>query len=370
MRRLLTCMLKETTSGPTLRSQIIFRSWYHSSADLMSFVVKSVPMITSVMIAEELIMHQGWQSSESDAYFEAQRHQADHCDDKTAWMFYDMMKEIAKDMHHTTGGLHIEHLPHDDARILDCCMAPGGFLSVCLEINPGHRAVAFTLPVDEGGHRVLLPLDDGRVKTNFLDITMLSGDVGVTKIPFNHPDAVNFLPQQLPPEKTFDIVLCDGQVLRTHQRASYRERREARRLTLSQIILGLEHIDPGGTMIILLHKLETFNTANLLHKFSKFASLKVYKSVKYHAKRSSFYLIATNIQPYHVEALSVVSAWKKLWITATLGTDMEYERQLREEELGVYSLLNEYGPELMRLGQEIWCTQANALARMTWVHRR
>ncbi|KAF4547259.1 Hypothetical protein D9617_49g041200 [Elsinoe fawcettii] len=320
-------------------------------------------------VAEELIKHQGWQSSEADSYFTPQRHRADHCDDKTAQMFYEMMRNIAKDIHETTGCLYIGNPSRGDARILDCCMAPGGFLSVCLEINPGHHAVAFTLPADDGGHEVLLPLDDGRVMTKFLDITMLSGDVGVTTIPFDHPDAVNFLPQQLPIGQTFDIVLCDGQVLRMHQRASYRETREARRLTLSQLILGLEHINSGGTMIILLHKLETFNTANLVHKFSKFASLKLYKSVKYHAKRSSFYLIATNIQPNHVEALSVVSIWKRLWRSATIESDEEYERQLHEEELGVFFLLNEFGPELVRLGQEVWRTQANALAKMTWAHR-
>ena len=52
--------------------------------------------------------------------------------------------------------------------------------------------------------------------------------------------------------QTFDLVICDGQVLRTHARAGYKEAREARKLIVTQLALGSEHVRQGETMVVLL----------------------------------------------------------------------------------------------------------------------
>jgi hypothetical protein len=78
---------------------------------------------------------------------------------------------------------------------------------------------------------MLLPRDPN-VTLEFLDVTMLAGDMGVMEIPADYPDAKHFLSQQFNPGQLFDLILCDGQVLRTHIRAVYREMREACRLTV------------------------------------------------------------------------------------------------------------------------------------------
>lgn len=59
----------------------------------------------------------------------------------------------------------------------------------------GHAALAFSLPVKDGGHRSFLPrnLNAERI---FLDVTMLAADMGVEEIDGDHPDAQNFLPRQ------------------------------------------------------------------------------------------------------------------------------------------------------------------------------
>ena len=62
-----------------------------------------------------------------------------------------------------------------------------------------------------------------RLTLKLLDITLLVADMGVTSIPEEHPDVKNFLPQEFSSETFFDLVICDGQVLRTHARAEYRE---------------------------------------------------------------------------------------------------------------------------------------------------
>jgi hypothetical protein len=77
-------------------------------------------------------------------------------------------------------------------------------------------------------------------KVDFLDVNMLAPDMGVESVPPEHPEALDFLPRQLQSQKVFDLVICDGQVLRTHERAAHRETREATRLTLEQLARSLE----------------------------------------------------------------------------------------------------------------------------------
>jgi 23S rRNA U2552 (ribose-2'-O)-methylase RlmE/FtsJ len=122
---------------------------------------------------------------------------------------------------------------------------------------------------------------------------MLAADLGVEDIPKDYPDRKNFLPRGFRNERVFDGVLCDEQVLRMYTRAPCRGNRESRRLTVTQLALWLEHIQSGGTMIVLLHKIETMDTAELLHRFNRFFNVKLFKPTKSHAKRSSFYMVAT-----------------------------------------------------------------------------
>lgn len=248
-------------------------------------------------------------------------------------------------------------------------MAPGGFLMKALEKNTGSHCLAFSLPVSDGGHKVLLPAS-ADVEQRLLDIAMLAADMGVRDIPEEHPDAANFLPQQLKPDQLFDLVVCDGQVLRTHTRATYREKREAWRLTITQLALGLEHLAPGGKMIILLHKVEAWGTVDLLWTFAQFSSIRLFKPKQGHAKRSSFYLIASNIQSQHPEAIRAVEGWKESWKYATLRTDEEYHEFVKayaKEKPSAEQVLEEFGPRLVELGRNVWKVQADALAKAPFI---
>jgi hypothetical protein len=57
---------------------------------------------------------------------------------------------------------------------------------------------------------------------------------------------------------------------------------------VTQLALGLEHLNPGGTMIVSLHKPEKPETAELLRQFHCFSSVQLFKPPKAHANRSSF----------------------------------------------------------------------------------
>ena len=283
-------------------------------------------------------------------------------------IFYDTMRHIGTEMQKKTGALVIDKETITSPHILDMCCAPGGFLTTSMDINPGAQALGFSLPASEGGHEMRFP-PPPNLELRFLDLTMLAADMGVTEIPTEHPDAENFLPRQFSPEKLFSLVICDGQVLRpnVHKRATYRQNREARRLIVTQLALGLEHLQPGGTMVVLLHKIEMSYTMCCVYKFTKFSSVQLFKPVKHHAKRSSFYMVATNVQSRHPEAVLAIQFWKEQWKLATFGSDEEYEEDVLEHWADSEKVIGVFGEELVKLGSEVWNIQAKALSKAPFI---
>ncbi|KAL5332906.1 hypothetical protein BJX70DRAFT_406818 [Aspergillus crustosus] len=282
-----------------------------------------------------------------------QRRNADKADTKTAHFFYKMMRSVADEMDRETDAFWIPNLNLHEQHILDLCMAPGGYLSTALRVNPTASALAFTLPQSKGGHGVLLPLNsNSRVTLKSLDITMLAGDMGMLPdtIPEAHPDADSFiLASHFTQGQSFDLALCDGQVLRTHERAAYRGAREATRLITTQLALALEHLKPRGTLVLLLHKADSIHNVRVLYTFAKFASLRLFKPKKAHATRSSFNLVASGVRSDCEEAVQAVKKWKEVWKIATFGTDEMYREVTT------------------RLGREIWKIQVDALEKAPYV---
>lgn len=272
------------------------------------------------------------------------------------------MQDIGDEIEKATGTFSIPTDNSDEVpRILDTCMAPGGFLQIALKCNPKASALGFSLPVESGGHKILLP-QDPHVETRLLDVTMLAEDMNAPSIPATHPDRDKFLPLQLAPGDVFDLVICDGQVLRTHARANYRHKREARRLSTSQLALGLGHVRPGGSMVVLLHRLESWNILLLLYKFSRFSRIQLHKPTSAHQKRSSFYMIATDIQSDRAEAIRTVEQWKEDWRVATFNIEEDGEKIFHKGEPSVHEVLDAFGLEFIRLGRKVWATQAKALS--------
>lgn len=277
------------------------------------------------------------------------------------------MQNIGLELQGLTGAFNVTGKEADhQSRILDLCMAPGGFLFAAMQCNPDAIATAYTLPFEAGGHRVLLSKNEN-IKITMLDITMLAADLGADDIPKEHPDSTNFLPKQFSGCREFDIVLCDGQVLRTQPRADYRVHTEGRRLSVTQHALGLEHLRPGGTMVVLLHRLEGLITLELLYLFAQFSSIQLFKPSKAHAKRSSFYMVATNVQVEHSEAVKAVDSWKQLYKVATFGSEKEYKQLVHRDSSWAEGIVNDFGPAIVQMGRPIWDIQARALANAPFI---
>ncbi|KAK7433277.1 hypothetical protein QQZ08_000214 [Neonectria magnoliae] len=309
----------------------------------------------------------GWESTEGDEHFKKQRNISDKPSVKNARYFYNMMQVIGKDLQRSTKAFNVLHRATQPA-ILDMCMAPGGFVACCLGKYPNARVRALSLPVEQGGHEVLLERAD--VQVDFVDVTMLAGDMGITKddIPADHPDAGSFLlEQRFSAGEKFDLALCDGQVLRTHERLEWREPNEARRLTSIQLALSLEHLNPGGTMVILLHKLEAWGSLKLLNTLSKFSDVKLFKHRQHHSIRSSFYAVAKNIQADGELATMAVADWKREWKIASLGTTAQCAEAFQPGHEDVQRLLDEFGERMLVMGRAVWGTQATALEQASFI---
>ncbi|KAF5677538.1 methyltransferase family [Fusarium heterosporum] len=314
----------------------------------------------------EYLMTNGWKSTEGDNHFKKQRQTADKVSDKNTEYFYTMMKTIAKDLDKATGALKLRGIANPS--LLDMCTAPGGFVEVALSKNPSIRVRAMSLPVKSGGHEIRLTRNT--VNVELRDITTLAGDMGLTKddIPTNFPGPYDFLfANVFDSSEKFDLVFCDGQVLRTHQRAEWREPREAGRLTLTQLALGLEHLNSGGTMVILLHKLDSWRCFELIHQFSRMARVQLFKHPRSHKMRSSFYLVAKNIQADGEYAKQMVASWKQKYRIATFGTDEEYAKMHQVSSQTAQMELEKFGKEYIALGRNIWRTQADGLENASFM---
>jgi 23S rRNA U2552 (ribose-2'-O)-methylase RlmE/FtsJ len=277
-----------------------------------------------------------------------------------------MMRAIGDELQAKTNAIAPLSEREEEVKILDLCMAPGGFTASALKYNDTATACGITLPRTQGGHELLL--QSSRYHVLFLDITMLAGEMGVDQVPPTHPEQAQFLGDRPYLGQTFHLIFCDGQVLRTHKRAEHRERQEGLRLTVSQLVFALQRIRPGGTLVMLLHKIEAWHNTELLYRFSQFSSITLFKPEKKHAIRSSFYLVAKNVQPESDRAKEAVDVWKRAWWRATFGgQNGTGEGRAMPNEGYVHAVLNDFGKELIGLGRPVWEIQANALSKMEFV---
>lgn len=120
-----------------------------------------------------------------------------------------------------------------------------------------------TLSTFKGGHPVMPQVaKDPRVEVQYLDMNLLATVMGVpiSDIPPDHPDAPNFYAETPFQGQTYDIVIADGAVLRTHTREEYRmdKEREALRLRAAQLVFGLERLKIGEFPAVFFYKLHQY----------------------------------------------------------------------------------------------------------------
>ncbi|KAK0704079.1 hypothetical protein B0T26DRAFT_807478 [Lasiosphaeria miniovina] len=299
------------------------------------------------------------ENEECEAYFQKQRSRADHAIAEVQKGFFSLMRTIGLELDKATSALTIQRRGKPRPAILDLCLAPGGFSLAALQRNGWSTIVrGISLPPEQGGHKVHLrnvSSEDNTTATKFVDyrdITLLAEEMGVplSKIPASHPDRDLFSSYRPYLGRKFDLVFCDGQVLRTHERGKHRQEDEALRLLTSQLVLALQRIRSGGTMMILLHGAD-----------------------KWPSMRSSFYLIVKGVKPGREAAVQAVERWKVQWKLATFENEVMNEREwevlggIEGSAMEAEAVLKEFGSELLRLAEPVFAVQAEALKQAPWM---
>lgn len=254
--------------------------------------------------------------------------------------------------------------------VLDLCMAPGGFSTTAKRELPGSIIDAITLPPKTGGYEVMANNICRHI--TYADITMYWKEmIPDGDIPASHPDSEKFETSRPYVENKYDIVICGGAVAKVHLIERYRSDCERSRLTVSQLVFAMNRLKTGGSIVLLLHHVESWDTVCILHAFNKFSDIQLYKHPKCHAIKSSFYLVAKNIDLHHENAIISLSYWKDLWRYLTFKEFGDLPSPppslCRSEDDFIRGVLSEFGPRLLELAYPVWKKQAKALSRSSFV---
>lgn len=274
------------------------------------------------------------------------------------------MQQICEELHSETNALSLPGWPQNEIRILDLCMGHGGFSATALKHHSNATIRGISLPPACGGLEMLLEVESGssgQIEIQFVDITLLATEFGIFSIPESHPKRSSFITNRPYHGDSFQLVFCNGQNLRNHDLTIHQENLENLRLGISQLILALQRIATGGTLVMLLHKAEAWDTAQFLYQFSQFSEIQLFKSRRKHRLKSSFYLVAKNVQPDHQAAKAAISEWKEAWSQATFGGSEGTGDAVLVEDDAVQGLLDKFGNELIELAKPLWEIQSEAL---------
>ncbi|OIW34369.1 hypothetical protein CONLIGDRAFT_587802 [Coniochaeta ligniaria NRRL 30616] len=333
------------------------------------------------------LREKGWQISAADEHFAQRREKADHPTEKQKRNFFSMTQQVGNELNRRTGCVDIrsqriwkETTILAFPAVLDLCMAPGGFSAAALKVNESVLLRAITLDPKLGGHDVMLtPSEyDNDIQIELLDITMLAGEMGVqeNEIPFGHPEAKKLVYEPIfPGIDEYDLIFCGGTPTRNHRphQAPYRAFVESLRLSVSQLVIALNHIREGGTMVVLMHRPEAWITCQLMYMLSKFSSIRPFKPRAAHKTNSSFYLVATEVKPHSPEAEDVVRRWKATWRRLTLNTEGLHDITIAELDdtniagEPVEEVLRKFGAQLVNKSRTVWLEQLEALKNASWM---
>ena len=288
--------------------------------------------------------------------------------------FFNLMQRIGNKMHEITSMMSLV----DTRNVLDLCMISDEYSALALKFNPQASVSEATLSKKYENHKLFVRDDfrDASVRVWQDDLTSLVKDMSIDddNILERHSNFENFQKNEIWARKRFDLVFCDDQVLRNHSHnmMKSRQRCEARRLICSQLLIALRHIEMKDSMMILLHKIDRWDTVSTIRIFDRFASITLFKLLTAHKFRSSFYLVAKNIQSNNEDALKEIQDWTKSWKNATFhnSTGENACSDYRSEDVilkqQVTKTMNEFDERLITLRENAWKIQKETIEKSSW----
>jgi hypothetical protein len=84
--------------------------------------------------------------------------------------------------------------------------------------------------------------------------------------------------------------------------------------------------------------------------------------------KSSFYMVARNVQSQHAEAIRAIEDWKMAWRIATFDTEETSAPQMASIcKVSVEAVLMDLGQDVLKWGEQVWKVQADALEKAPFV---
>ncbi|KAI0699636.1 hypothetical protein C8T65DRAFT_613505 [Cerioporus squamosus] len=320
----------------------------------------------------------GWEDDNLDGYFKTLRKIADSPTKQAEHTWFEKMRNIMAELDNAANFVHPN--PSTKVRFLDVGCAPGGFSSYVLQSVPSARGIGISLPERMGGHALLLEQYLRRRYTH-IQRDILEYDLSPAVSPI---DLSNRPRKRLRDDFIghFPLVILDGHALRTYQHPSiatlsadadvlkaahgaYRDR-----LLITQIIIALESVSRGGTIVTRLSHIECFPASQLLFLLDSISDeLVLHKPQTMHASRGTSYVIAKGVFRSEEQAGKrglYLQALRALWSEMQQGGPFNgVGRMLVEGDLDFVAdaeaILDEYVDRLVELGRQTWATQVAGL---------
>lgn len=234
---------------------------------------------------------------------------------------------------------------------------------------PEATGFGVSLPVERGGHGYQL---ENHLRSRF---TLFLSDLTRFQLGSeNIPDSqLAKLPSKIRHGRNFDLIVLDGHHLRTNTEV---EHCEIDHLLISQLLIALQSVRIGGTIVIKLSRFSVIRTVKIIHMLEFLSSkLSVVKPVTMHRTRGSFYAVAKGVGlgPRGQDIGKMVTHLQQLWVNLKYDVEINHDgtesngRFIKPNDLDFIAMTEtlrndqEYLDHLVELGRDIWVIQAVAL---------
>ncbi|KAJ3762300.1 hypothetical protein EV360DRAFT_79455 [Lentinula raphanica] len=319
----------------------------------------------------EELRRAGWGDADLDDHYKKQRRIADSPNSQTEMAWFRRMKGIFQELDEQASIVPAS----ERFTFLDLGFCPGGFASYILSRNTAAFGTGISLPIKQSGHRILLEQHlCQRFEPHYDDLgyyNLLNVNEEYTL--FLHNIRLRDLPRTIC-NSLYDLVILDGNYLRTYvdpnlEAPDSEQQWGAHRLIISQIIISLQTIAPGGSIVMRLRRPESLITATILYMLDEISSdLKLVKPRTMHATRGTFYAVAKGVgsnDQSRKKKDEYLFQFRLLWYQISFGGNDGQGRYLNGKDIEFIAscdqLLRGYAERLGKLSTHVWRIQAESL---------
>ncbi|KAJ7598635.1 hypothetical protein C8J56DRAFT_769900 [Mycena floridula] len=307
------------------------------------------------------LKRQGWEDPRLDQFFLEQRKIADTAGPDLNLMWFKRMRKVFKEIDTQTSCVSSS----GPIEFLDLGCNPGGFTSYILNKNQAATGLGISLPVERGGHVFTLEM---RLRTRF---NLFEADLNQYQLGPVEAKGLTDLPSAISTGRTIDLAILDGHHLRKNLQA---DPWDIDVLLVSQIIIALQSVRLGGTMVIKLSRIDRVRTIKLMFMLDALsATLFTVKPVTMHNKRGSFYAVAQavgfGLQGHEIGFF--VAEFKKVWWELKFGGKDGKGRFMALSDLDFIITSDtlrcdkvQYLDRVIELGRDVWRIQTVALEKL------